>query len=96
LSNAGRQRKKVNNQSGFLDISISDPSVNDFYVITYYDNGERDKVWFRRPAIIKSGRYLLELNRHITSANSANLLSVFIEPTQATEQSVSMEVSLCQ
>lgn len=95
LSNAGEQRKDFTGLDGLLDIKVSDKNVKDFYVIVYYDNGERDKVWFRREAIVTGGQYYLELSR-AENFRKANLLSVFMEPTQASAGPASVEVQLCR
>ncbi|MNT20794.1 hypothetical protein D3C72_1561110 [compost metagenome] len=92
LSNAGEARKAVN--GGFLDIRISDKNVKDFYVIVYYDNGARDKVWFRREAVVTGGQYYLELSRAKEFAG-ANLLSVFMEPTKPGSAATQVETRLC-
>jgi alginate biosynthesis protein AlgX len=95
ISNSGSQRQALANFDGFLDIRFSDRNIRDFYVITYYDNGERDKAWFRRTAIIDGGQYYLELSRDARFRN-ANLLSVFLEPTQDSPTATTVDVQLCQ
>lgn len=95
LSNMGDRRQPLKGAEGVLDIQMSDRDLRNFYVIVYYDNGSRDKVWIRRPGIVAGGQYYLELSRAPEFRN-ANLMSVFIEPTQASDQPISMEVSLCQ
>ncbi|MGE8296954.1 MAG: alginate O-acetyltransferase AlgX-related protein [Pseudomonas sp.] len=94
LSNAGEQRKDLKGRDAVLDIRISDPNIKSFYIITYYDNGTRDKVWFRREAIVTGGQYYLELSR-ASEFRDANLLSVLLEPTQAIEQPFQVETRLC-
>ena len=94
LSNAGESRKALGSGQGFLDIRISDKNVKDFYVIVYYDNGARDKVWFRREAAVTGGQYYLELSR-AAEFRDANLLSVLLEPTQVVEQPFQIETKLC-
>lgn len=79
---------------GFLDIRLSDRNVKDFYIIVYYDNGARDKVWFRREAAVGGGQYYLELSRAPEFAG-ANLLSVFLEPTKAGSAATDVETRLC-
>ncbi|WP_165665273.1 alginate O-acetyltransferase AlgX-related protein [Metapseudomonas otitidis] len=95
LSNAGDQRRKLSDLDGFLDIRISDRNLKDFYVIVYYDNGARDKVWFRREAVVTGGHYYLELSR-AEAFKGANLLSVFMEPTVDITQSTQVDVQLCR
>ncbi|PYB81218.1 MULTISPECIES: alginate O-acetyltransferase AlgX-related protein [Pseudomonas] len=92
LSNAGSARQAVS--KGFLDIRLSDRNVKDFYIIVYYDNGARDKVWFRREAAVGGGQYYLELSRAPEFAG-ANLLSVFLEPTKAGTAATDVETRLC-
>ncbi|MDH1527038.1 alginate O-acetyltransferase AlgX-related protein [Pseudomonas mosselii] len=92
LSNAGGARQAVS--KGFLDIRLSDRSVKDFYIIVYYDNGARDKVWFRREAAVSGGQYYLELSKAPEFAG-ANLLSVFLEPTKAGTAATDVETRLC-
>ncbi|MDH1633419.1 alginate O-acetyltransferase AlgX-related protein [Pseudomonas mosselii] len=92
LSNAGSARQAVS--KGFLDIRLSDRSVKDFYIIVYYDNGARDKVWFRREAAVSGGQYYLELSKAPEFAG-ANLLSVFLEPTKAGTAATDVETRLC-
>lgn len=94
LSNTAGAWHDLRGQEGYLDLRISDGSLKEFYVITYYDNGDRDKVWFRRPAIVDGGQYYLELTRE-PGLSSANILSVFIEPTQTIAAPVDIEVALC-
>jgi len=94
LSNAGEGRKALKGLEAVLDIRISDPNIKNFYIIAYYDNGARDKVWFRREAIVTGGQYYLELSR-AAEFRDANLLSVFLEPTQVVEQPFQVETKLC-
>jgi len=94
LSNAGAQLKDLKGRDAVLDIRISDPNIKNFYIITYYDNGTRDKVWFRREAIVTGGQYYLELSR-AAEFRDANLLSVLLEPTQVVEQPFQIETKLC-
>lgn len=95
LSNSGEKRLDLTNADGFLSMHISDRNVKHFYLIVYYDNGSRDKVQYRRGDIITGGQYYLELNRAPEFRN-ANILSVFLEPTKDSENSLSIEVTLCQ
>lgn len=92
LSNAGSGRQALS--KGFLDIRLSDKNVKDFYIIVYYDNGARDKVWFRREAAVTGGQYYLELSKAPEFAG-ANLLSVFMEPTKAGTAATDVETRLC-
>jgi len=94
LSNAGSGRQSLSGSKGFLDIRLSDKNVKDFYVIVYYDNGARDKVWFRREAAVSGGQYYLELSKDPAYAG-ANLLSVFLEPTKAGTVATDVETRLC-
>ncbi|GAA3967636.1 alginate O-acetyltransferase AlgX-related protein [Allohahella marinimesophila] len=93
-ANAGRQQKDFTNQQGFIELNFSDANIRDFYVITYYDNGMRDKVWYRRSAAVSGGRYLLELSTDAT-VRGANLLSVFLEPSEPFATDASVEFQLC-
>lgn len=95
LSNTGDQYRDLRGLDGYLDLRFSDPDLKAFYIITYYDNGERDKVWIRRPAAVAGGQYYLALSRSPRLAE-ANLLSVFIEPTQTTAAASEMEIRLCR
>ncbi|MDI9778777.1 alginate biosynthesis protein AlgX [Pseudomonas putida] len=92
LSNAGSGRQALS--KGFLDIRLSDKNVKDFYIIVYYDNGARDKVWFRRDAVVTGGQYYLELSKAPEFAG-ANLLSVFMEPTKPGTTATDVETRLC-
>lgn len=94
LSNAGSTRQSLSGSKGFLDIRMSDKNAKDFYVIVYYDNGARDKVWFRREAAVTGGQYYLELSKDPAYAG-ANLLSVFLEPTKAGTADLDVETRLC-
>ena len=94
LSNNGPQRQTLTGQRGFLDIKLSDKSLKDFYIITYYDNGARDKAWFRREAIIDGGQFYLELNA-AAEFRDANLMSVFLEPVQPLDKPITLDVKLC-
>ena len=93
-ANAGKHQQDFSKQRGFIELNFSDANIRDFYVITYYDNGARDKVWYRRASAVTGGRYMLELS---TDANvaGANLLSVFIEPSEPLENEASVEFQLC-
>ena len=94
LSNTGKDRQFISGAQNFLELNFSKPHVKDFYVIAYYDNGQRDKVWFRREAIVDGYRYLLALSDHDEFKNS-NLLSVFLEPSEDLTSEVGLEVSVC-
>lgn len=94
LSNTGRNRAELTGFEGYLDLRFSDPALKEFYVIVYYDNGERDKVWYRRPGIVNGGQYFLSLSR-APQHRSANVLSVFVEPTQAVTAASTLELKLC-
>ncbi|MFC3153298.1 alginate biosynthesis protein AlgX [Litoribrevibacter euphylliae] len=95
LSNAGRSRKRLSNSNGFLQLDFSNKNIKDFYVITYYDNGERDKIWFRRANIVDGGRYLLELSKDEKFQN-ANLMSVFLEPSEPISDTSTLKARLCR
>lgn len=95
LNNSGENRAQLNGFSGYVDLRISDKDLKEFYIITYYDNGSRDKVWVRRPNIVDGGQYFLSLSRD-EQYTSANLLSVFVEPTEPTSEPASIEAFLCQ
>ncbi|QQP84355.1 hypothetical protein JHT90_07910 [Entomomonas asaccharolytica] len=94
LSNTADNIQQLNTAGNFLDIKFTDKNLKSFYIFTYYDNGARDKVWFRRPLIVTGGQFHLELSRS-DEFKDANLLSVFIQPTQAVNAPISMEVSVC-
>ncbi|MBT1445100.1 hypothetical protein KJI95_11270 [Shewanella sp. JM162201] len=79
----------------YLDIRISDKNLRDFYLITYYDNGSRDKTWIRREAIVSGGQYFMELSRDPAHKN-ARLLSVFIEPSADVAKDTELDVRLCK
>ena len=95
LSNTGAGRRALAGYNGYLDIRIGDGNVKDFYIIVYYDNGTRDKVWIRREAIVSGGQYYLELSK-ASEFRNANLLSVFMEPTETSLTPTSLEVRLCR
>nr|WP_310734963.1 alginate biosynthesis protein AlgX [Pseudomonas sp. 5Ae-yellow] len=95
LSNTGAGRRSLGGYNGYLDIRIGDRDVKDFYIIVYYDNGTRDKVWIRREAIVSGGQYYLELSKAAEFRN-ANLLSVFMEPTETSQTPTTLEVRLCR
>lgn len=96
LSNSGLQRRRdLVGGNGFLELRISDKNFKDFYLITYYDNGQRDKVRFRREAIVEGGLFHLELSR-APEVVDANLLSVFMEPMQEIKAGTRMEIALCR
>ncbi|WP_231701657.1 alginate O-acetyltransferase AlgX-related protein [Halopseudomonas salegens] len=94
LSNTGDERLEMAGHDVYLDIRLSNGNLKHFYLIVYYDNGKRDKVWIRREAIVSGGQYYLELSKDPEFRN-ANLLSVFMEPTEALQAPVNMEVRLC-
>ncbi|WP_416638841.1 alginate biosynthesis protein AlgX [Pseudomonas sp. OHS18] len=95
LSNAGDKRQDLRNAKAFIDLKISDKSVKDFYLITYYDNGARDKVWMRRQAAVTGGQYYLELSPS-ADYKDANLLSVFLETTAPLASPTSLEAKICR
>lgn len=95
LSNAGDSRQDLRNAKAFIDLEISDKSVKDFYLITYYDNGARDKVWMRRQAAVTGGQYYLELSPS-ADYKDANLLSVFLETTAPLDSATTLEAKLCR
>jgi len=95
FSNAGRQRQDFKDLRGFLEIKIGDLNVKDFYILTYYDNGSRDKVWYRREGVVDGGLYYLELS-HAPEHRGANLMSVFLEPVKPLETPTTVEVQLCR
>lgn len=94
LSNTGDDHQDLRDFSGYIDLRISDQTVKQFYLIVYYDNGQRDKVWIRREAIVSGGQYYLELSRQ-PQLRSANILSVLIEPTETAPANTDLEVLLC-
>jgi hypothetical protein len=94
LSNMGANSLALNGLQGLLRMHISDKSIRSFYIIIYYDNGNRDKVWFRREGIVSGGLYYLELNRS-DEFKSSNIISVFMEPTQESNEQISIEAALC-
>ena len=95
LSNTGTERLDLTGHDGYLDIRVSNGNLKHFYLIVYYDNGTRDKVWIRREAIVSGGQYYLELSR-ASEFRNANLLSVFMEPSEALQAPTSLEVRLCR
>ena len=95
FSNSGAQRRDLSDLAGFLDIQLSDKNLKDFYLITYYDNGQRDKVWYRREAIVAGGQFYLQLSQ-AEAYRGANLLSVFLEPTEALTEPGHVEIKLCR
>ncbi len=95
LNNSGSGRQDFTGLEGFLEIRLSDKNLHDFYLITYYDNGERDKVRIRRPGVVTGGLYRMELSR-AESLRSANLLSVLLEATEPLEAPLQADVQLCR
>lgn len=95
LSNSGANRAQLEGYTGYLDLRFSNLDLKDFYIIIYYDNGSRDKVWVRRPNIVDGGQYFMALSRD-QQYTSANLLSVFVEPTEPTNEPSSVEAFLCE
>ena len=94
LSNTGTGRLDLRGKPGFIDLKLGDKNLKEFYLIVYYDNGKRDKVWYRREAIVEGGQYYLELSRDPAFAE-ANLMSVFFEPSEPLENPSSVDVQLC-
>lgn len=95
LNNAGADRLELTGTDGFIELKLSDRNLRDFYLITYYDNGERDKIRIRRPGVVTGGLYRLELSR-APSLQGANLLSVLLEPNQATDTPSTVDAQLCR
>ncbi len=95
LSNSGSDRIDIHGKGAYLDLQIEDPALKEFYLIVYYDDGARDKVWIRREAVVSGGQYFLELSRS-AEFQKANLLSVFMEPTQTLAEPTDIQVRLYQ
>jgi len=94
LSNTGSTQKQLVNFKGFLELEFSDKNIKDFYVITYFDNGARDKVWFRRTGIVDGGKFYLEVSQDKRFKN-ANLMSIFIESSEPVEKASTLKAGLC-
>lgn len=94
LSNSGAGRRDLRNQDGYLDLRISNRNLKQFYLIVYYDDGSRDKVWIRRSDIVSGGQYFLELSK-AAEFRGANLLSVFLESSEALDSPATLEIRLC-
>ncbi|MFN3579178.1 MAG: alginate O-acetyltransferase AlgX-related protein [Pseudomonas sp.] len=95
LSNTGAQRLELTGRDGYLDIRASNGNLKHFYLIVYYDNGQRDKIWIRREAIVSGGQYYLELSK-APEFRDANLLSVFMEPSEELLAPTDLEIRLCR
>ena len=95
FSNTGNERASIVNSRGFFEINLSDKDLKDFYIITYYDNGARDKVRYRREAIVKGGKYYLELSQN-PEFKDANLMSVFFEATADINTPIELGIQLCR
>ena len=80
LANAGKQRQQTAGQGSLiLDLTFSHSALKDFYVLAYYDDGQREKVRIRRPGRLDTGRFTLRLD---PPGNGSHLLSVLLQPKQ--------------
>jgi alginate biosynthesis protein AlgX len=95
LSNTGKQRKNINASDYFLELDLSNKMMKDFYIIVYYDNGRRDKVWFRRYDVVSGGKFYMEFNKGSEFQNQ-NILSIFMQPTQDEPIGTTVEAKVCK
>ncbi|MZR61275.1 alginate biosynthesis protein AlgX [Alcanivorax sp. DP30] len=93
LANAGERRRLTAGKSHLLlEMNYSDSNFKDFYVLAYYDDGQREKIRIRRPARLDTGRFLLRLD---PPSRHGNLLSVLLEFEQPQPVAMTVETSLC-
>ncbi len=93
LANAGQYRRlTAGRQHLLLDMNFSDSNFKEFYVLAYYDDGQREKVRIRRPARLDNGRFMLRLD---PPGRQSNLLSVLLEFEQPVPAAMEVETSLC-
>ena len=93
LANAGQNRRVTAGKSHLLlDMNFSDSSFKEFYVLAYYDDGQREKIRIRRPARLDTGRFMLRLD---PPGRQSNLLSVLLEFEQPVAAAMEVETSLC-
>ncbi len=93
LANAGERRRQTAGRGSMtLDVTFSDSAFRHFYVLAYYDDGQREKVRIRRPARLDTGRFTLRLD---PPSQDANLLSVLLELEQPVTTALTVEATLC-
>ncbi|MCG8394334.1 MAG: hypothetical protein MI745_14745 [Pseudomonadales bacterium] len=93
LANAGKQRQQTAGQGSLiLDLTFSHSALKDFYVLAYYDDGQREKVRIRRPGRLDTGRFTLRLD---PPGNGSHLLSVLLQPKQPLATPLTVESALC-
>ncbi len=93
LANGGQQRSlTAGRRHLLLDMNFSDSALKDFYVLAYYDDGQREKIRIRRPARLDNGRFMLRLD---PPGRNSNLLSVLLEFEQPVKAVAEVEASLC-
>ena len=93
LANAGQNRRVTAGKSHLLlDMNFSANNFKEFYVLAYYDNGQREKIRIRRPARLDTGRFMLRLD---PPTQQSNLLSVLLEFEQPVPAVMEVETSLC-
>jgi len=93
LANAGQHRRVTAGKSHLLlDMNFSANNLKEFYVLAYYDNGQREKIRIRRPARLDTGRFMLRLD---PPGRQSNLLSVLLEFEQPVAEAMKVETSLC-
>ena len=93
LANGGSNRQLTAGKSHLvLDMNFSDSNFKQFYVLAYYDDGQREKIRIRRPARLDTGRFMLRLD---PPSRQSNLLSVLLEFEQPVEAAMEVEASLC-
>lgn len=93
LANSGQNRHLTAGKDHLLlDMNFSDSNFKQFYVLAYYDDGQREKIRIRRPARLDTGRFMLRLD---PPSRHSNLLSVLLEFEQPVAAAMEVEVSLC-
>ncbi|KGD63615.1 alginate biosynthesis protein AlgX [Alcanivorax nanhaiticus] len=93
LANAGERRRLTAGKPHLLlEMNYSDSNFKDFYVLAYYDDGQREKIRIRRPARLDTGRFLLRLD---PPSRHGNLLSVLLEFEQPQPVAMTVETALC-
>lgn len=93
LANAGQNRRVTAGKPHLLlDMNFSTTNLKEFYVLAYYDDGQREKIRIRRPARLDTGRFMLRLD---PPGPQSNLLSVLLEFEQPVAATMEVETSLC-
>lgn len=95
LSNTGRNKKAIKPSDTYIQLRFSDTKFKDFYVITYFEDGSRDKYRINRADSVNNEYYLISTT-DIDVTSNKNISAIFLEPEKnLPEEAIDIEVNLC-